>query len=91
MLDRYEKAVMETLLDILEKEDLNTAPAARNVVFDNKYTFVVVARHMPDDEVMLNWEDELGDVFITMIDWEKRWPLVVDVFATAIRSRIETD
>ena len=83
MLDRFEIAIMDKLLDIMEYEDLRKAPAGRVIEFDDKYSFSIVAK-LYGEEIVLSWHDDKGEAYITVTDWKKRWPTVVDVFAIAM-------
>ena len=89
MLDRYEQAIIENLLDILENENLRSAPAGRVIEFDDgKYAFSIVAK-LFGEEIVLSWHDDKGEVFITISDWRNRWAMVVDVFAIAMKGVCE--
>ena len=83
MLDKIEIEIMNNLLDILENEDLKKAPAGRIIDIDNDHSFSIVAK-LFGEEIVLSWHDDKGEAFITVTDWKKRWPMVVDVFAIAI-------
>lgn len=87
MLDRYEIAIMEKLLDILENEDLRKAPAGRIIEVDDQ-SFSIVAK-LYGEEIVLSWHDDKGEAFITITDWKKRWSTVVDVFTIAIHGVVE--
>ena len=88
MLDRYEIAIIEKLLDILENEDLRKAPAGRIIDADNDHSFSIVAK-LYGEEIVLSWHDDKGEAFIAINDWKKRWSTVVDVFTIAIHGVVE--
>ena len=91
MFNKYEKAIMEQLLDILETENLASAPAARIIDIDEKHSFSILAK-LFGEEIVLSWHsDELDDeVFVRLhMRWKKNWPLVVAVFAAAMKEAVE--
>lgn len=89
MLDRYEKAIMEKLLDIMENENLRQAPAGRIIELDDQNVFSIIAK-LFGEEIAMTWHDDKGEVFVTVTDWRKRWATTVDIFAAAMRSVVES-
>ena len=91
MLDKYEKAIMTQLLDILETEDLRKAPAGRTVEIDESHAFSIIAK-LYGEGIALAWHDDRNDdkMFVHVnAKWEKNWSLVVDIFAAVMRSVVE--
>lgn len=86
----YEKTILDILLTIIEKEDFKEGKRiiTETVDFDDK-TFAIVAQGYK--KINLAWiGDANGEFYIEVCNWEGKIIKVMDLFAGAIKTEMES-